>query len=540
MKFGIQMFGAYQIFKQNPEKFFSEAARAGFSLIEPRLASQSGGVAWNLEQLEKYLKLMGNYGLSVYSCQILPSDFEALLPKLKNVTEKYGIRQYVLPCPSPVTEEHYQKEIQHLKELAIQTHSFGAELLLHNSAEESAQRFGKMTAYEWLLEKGEGKLGAQVDVGWLLYGGEDPEAFLWRNRDRVRSLHYKDMKWSQGKMTETSIGKGLVDMIACFQFARAQEIPQIMDQDSSNDMAGDIRETGALLKKLTGCRERTKSTLCIFDTETGKLKKLHTYNKIVEAPNWSKDGKSLFFNSEGHIYKYSIETDEEELIESGICNDCNNDHVLSPDGTQIAVSHCTSCWQSQIFILPIEGGKEEIVVSESPSFLHGWSPDGKELSYCGMRDYGNGMEVDIYTISVNDRKEKRLTRDCGFNDGPEYSPDGKSIWFHSTRNGLTQIFRMNAEDGSNQIQMTDNERNNWFPHISPDGNKVVYLSYSKNGLEPEEHLPNMNVELWMMDSNGENHSKILGFFGGQGSINVNSWSQDSRNLAMVIYELEHK
>lgn len=92
----------------------------------------------------------------------------------------------------------------------------------------------------------------------------------------------------------------------------------------------------------------------------------------------------------------------------------------------------------------------------------------------------------------------------------------------------------------NQTQMTDNERNSLFDHISSDNEKVVYLSYSKEGLDAAEHLPKMNVELWMMDADGGNKEKILEFFGGQGSINVNSWSPDSKKIAFVTYELEHK
>ena len=87
--------------------------------------------------------------------------------------------------------------------------------------------------------------------------------------------------------------------------------------------------------------------------------------------------------------------------------------------------------------------------------------------------------------------------------------------------------------------MTDNERNNWFPHISPDGKKVVYLSYRKDDLDPNEHLPNMQVELWLMNPDGSDKHKILSFFGGQGSINVNSWSPDSKEFAFVSYELLH-
>lgn len=117
----------------------------------------------------------------------------------------------------------------------------------------------------------------------------------------------------------------------------------------------------------------------------------------------------------------------------------------------------------------------------------------------------------MYTIPVNGGAEKRLTKG-GFNDGPEYSPDGKYIWYNATNSGLMQVWRM-ERDGGEQTQITENRRNNWFPHVSPDGKRVVYISYGPEQLEPHEHLPNMPVELWLMDADGENQHKILSQIG---------------------------
>ena len=154
--------------------------------------------------------------------------------------------------------------------------------------------------------------------------------------------------------------------------------------------------------------------------------------------------------------------------------------------------------------------------------------------------------MDIYSISAEkgnesgqEQEEKQLTGHAAFNDGPEYDPDGKHIWFNSTRTGLMQIWKMDR-DGENQTQMTFEEQNNWFAHVSPDGKKVVNLSYSKEGLDADEHLPNMQVSLWTMKPDGTDRKKLLDFFGGQGSVNVNSWSPDSRRFAFVAYELMHR
>lgn len=175
-------------------------------------------------------------------------------------------------------------------------------------------------------------------------------------------------------------------------------------------------------------------------------------------------------------------------------------------------------------------------IVEAPNWVQGKN-DGKELAYCAFRQVDGKQTVDIYTIPASGGQEKRLTTE-GFNDGPEYSPDGKHIWFISTRSGLMQLYRMNT-DGSEIKQMTFEDYNNWFGHVSPDCKKVVNLSYRKGDLQPNEHLPNMQVQLWLMNYDGSNRRKILEFFGGQGSINVNSWSGDSRYFAFVSYDIQN-
>ena len=276
------------------------------------------------------------------------------------------------------------------------------------------------------------------------------------------------------------------------------------------------------------------SILETLDVDTGKRVVLREFEDTVEAPNWTKDGKYLIYNRAGRIYRYELASGAVTEIYSGDITDCNNDHVLSPDGKSIAVSHATyEDGLSRIYTLPLSGGEPVLVTPIAPSYLHGWSPNGRTLAYCAER---NG-QYDIYTIPVSGGREKRLTSAPGLDDGPEYSPDGRHIWFNSTRSGLMQIWRMEA-DGSNPTQMTFDESNNWFAHVSPNGDRVVYITYRKGDVESDKHPPNKEVQLRLMSSEGGDFKVIAEFFGGQGTINVNSWSPDNKTIAFVSYRLK--
>lgn len=281
--------------------------------------------------------------------------------------------------------------------------------------------------------------------------------------------------------------------------------------------------------------EKVTSFLEIFDLKTNKRTILKEFPYLIEAPDWTPDGKWLVFNSEGLIYKMPASGGEPQLIDTGFANRCNNDHLISPDGKLLAVSHRSLPeGRPTIFVLNAEGGTPIQLTPSLPSYLHGWSPDGKALTYCANR---NG-EMDVYTINLDGTNETRLTTTEGLNDGPEYSPDGKYIWFNSMQTGLMQIWRMKT-DGSEQTQITfDEDRNSWFPHISPDGKNVVYVAYRKGDLEPHEHLRYKNVEIRIIPIDGGESKTLIELFGGQGTFNVNSWSPDSKQFAFVSFRLD--
>jgi len=252
-----------------------------------------------------------------------------------------------------------------------------------------------------------------------------------------------------------------------------------------------------------------------------------------EAPNWSHDGTYFLFNQEGHVLRLPVAGGTPTTIDTDAATHCNNDHGISPDSTLLAISDQSQPdHQSSVYVVPIGGGTPRRVTQNSPSYWHGWSPDGKTLAFVGRRN----DDFDIYTIPVTGGDETRLTTAKGLDDGPEYSPDGNYIYFNSERTGHMQIWRMHA-DGSAQEQVTFDDFNNWFPHISPDGRWMVFLSY---GNDVTGHPPNKDVQLRLMNVSGGKPGTITvlaRLFGGQGTINVPSWAPDSLKVAFVSYEL---
>jgi len=292
-----------------------------------------------------------------------------------------------------------------------------------------------------------------------------------------------------------------------------------------------------MLSTVYAQRNNVTSTLEISDL-SGKRTVIKEFPFLIEAPNWTPDGKWLIYNSSGKLYKISPDSPGEPIqINTGFATNCNNDHILSFDGKMIAISHGTKeDRQSRIYTLPVEGSEfPRLITPLAPSYLHGISPDNKYLAYCADRK-GN---YDIYIIPFEGGEEIRLTTEEGLDDGPEYSPDGKHIWFNSVRSGLMQVWRMKA-DGSEQTQMTSDEtRNSWFPHISPDGKQVLFITYTKGDVEPGDHPANKNVELRLMPATGGEAKTLIKLFGGQGTFNVNSWAPDSKRFAFVSYKLNN-
>lgn len=272
-----------------------------------------------------------------------------------------------------------------------------------------------------------------------------------------------------------------------------------------------------------------RSELAIYDLTSGTVTTVLRTDQLIEAPNWTIDGKALIVNGDGLLFRVVLDGEAKlDRIDTGFAVVCNNDHGISPDGKTLVISDGTENGESCIYTLPIGGGAPNRVTSNTPSYWHGWSPDGATLAYCAAR----GDVYDIYTCGVNGGPETRLTFGKGHSDGPDYTPDGKWIWFNSTQGGTMQLWRM-MPDGSDQQQMTDDERVNWFPHPSPDGQFILYVAYEN---DVTGHPRDKNVELRLMSAAGGAPRTLLKIFGGQGSINVPCWEPSSKRFAFVSYQ----
>jgi TolB protein len=272
------------------------------------------------------------------------------------------------------------------------------------------------------------------------------------------------------------------------------------------------------------------SNLEILEVASGKRNIIYSVPYSIQAPNWMKDGKDLIFNDDkGLINRFDLTAKSVSTINTATVTNNNNDHVISFDGKMLGLSSSVrSLGGSIIYTVPLSGGTPKQITPKGPSYLHGWSPDGNFLVFCGERS----GEYDVYKVPSTGGPEVKLTETKGLDDGPEYSPDGKYIYFNSVRSGSMQIWRMKP-DGKDPEQVTNDEFNNWFAHISPDGKQIVFISFLKEEVQPGIHPPYKHVYIRLMPFAGGPAKVIAYVYGGQGTINTPSWSPDSKRVAFV-------
>lgn len=409
-------------------------------------------------------------------------------------------------------------------------------------------------------------LGSWVDyhrkVGWMVrksLDGNSPHVNAVEHGDGLTSLQFRRTAGAQTeehrlKMTHANIlqleRKGNLYIMRAAIYGELFQTDTIAGLDLGDEVYvglfvgshnSDVLETGvfsnvSITVPYKGeSNQETQmvlgSNLELLEVASGTRNMIYKVPFSIQAPNWTADGKSLIFNNaKGLIYQFDLTTLLPTQINTGKVITNNNDHVISFNGKTLGLSSdVKNLGGSIIYTVPIEGGEPFQVTPKGPSYLHGWSPDGNDLVFCGER---NG-EFDVYKISAKGGKEIRLTTTTGLDDGPEYSPDGKYIYFNSVRSGLMQIWRMRP-DGNQQEQVTTDDLNNWFAHISPDGKSLVYLSFLKEETPAGIHPPYKHVYIRMLATDGKTPPKVLAYiYGGQGSINTPSWSPDSKRIAFI-------
>lgn len=269
-----------------------------------------------------------------------------------------------------------------------------------------------------------------------------------------------------------------------------------------------------------------RSELCLYDLETGQVQLLLDYAGHIEAPNWHPDGY-LIVNGDGKLSRVSLTGPALQPIDTGHAISCNNDHGISPDGKTLVISDSSQTDSSCIYTLPVAGGVPIRVTDETPSYWHGWSPDGQRLAYVGRRDGGFAL----FTCPVTGGAEFCVTDTFDHIDGPDYTPCGEWIWFNGELDGIVDLWRIRPS-GDDLQQMTADQAVNWFPHPSPDGRHVLYLAYPQG---TQGHPADLNVTLRVMPADGGRSRRLVALFGGQGTINVPSWSPDGARFAFMRY-----
>ena len=362
--------------------------------------------------------------------------------------------------------------------------------------------------------------GAATEEKKFTLAGADVVQLERKEGRYIMSVAHKGETFVSAKLDSLELGDDVyVGLFIC------SHNPNVSEQALFNN----VRIVAPATKSLVPYRDYLGSAIEILDINDQNSKIIYQIPKSLQAPNWTKDGKSLIYNRDGALYNFDLASGTPKVINTGVADKNNNDHVISFDGTMLTISSGNGDKGASLgFTVPIGGGEAKQITPIGPSYMHGWSPDGKYIVFCGNR---NG-EYDVYRIPSGGGPEERLTNTPGLDDGPEYSPDGKYIYFNSGRSGLMQVYRMKA-DGSEQTQLTHDDFNNWFPHISPDGKWIVYITFLKDEVAPGDHPFYKHVYLRLMPAAGGPSTVIAYLYGGQGTINTPSWAPDSRHLAFV-------
>jgi Tol biopolymer transport system component len=406
-------------------------------------------------------------------------------------------------------------------------------------------------------------------VGWMVRASSDDNAAhvsATVHGDGLTALQWRAMKgaFMRDPQDEIFSVKKHVSIIQLerhgttfiMRVAHTGEPLQVVGEHMMNDFPGEVLSGIFITSHSTDVKEQAKvwnvridqpvsddynpnasgylgSRLETINVFTGERKIIYESPDRIEAPNWMPDGKMLLFNANGSLYTIPLTGGSTQKLNTDFADRNNNDHGISFDKKMLAISHHRQGLPgggSTVYVLPLQGGTPKQITEATPSYFHGWSADGKHVVVVGQR---STKTYDIYKVPVNGGKEIKLTStpEGAHVDGPEYSPDGKWIYYNGSTTGTMQLWRMKP-NGTNHEQITFDEYNNWFPHISPDGKWIVFISFPPT-INFNDHPAYKRVMLRLMPVSGGAPRVIAYLYGGQGTINVPSWSPDSKYVAFV-------
>jgi len=273
------------------------------------------------------------------------------------------------------------------------------------------------------------------------------------------------------------------------------------------------------------------SSVQILQTEDEARRAVVVWNGPgrVNSPNWMPDQKNLYAYKDGQIIRIPLldplNGGKPEAVDTAGLVDCVGDYGISPDGKAMALSCAeTKGGIRNLYVLPF-GGAPRKLTEGAPSFFHGWSADGSTLLFTR----GKAAAADFFSVPAAGGPEKRLTSDT-LHDGPEFTPDGKFIYYDSSRSGSSQIWRMKA-DGTGAIQITDDGMENQSPHVSPDGACVAWLQ-----MKPGGGTGVQDASIQLLSVKDGVIRTLVNFQGNRGSFTMPVWG-DKNHLALVSYQM---
>ena len=241
-------------------------------------------------------------------------------------------------------------------------------------------------------------------------------------------------------------------------------------------------------------------SLITMDFDGSDKKVVHAEKKIVLLPEWSADGRKIYFTSyeqnNPNLYSIDVKTKQKKLISSH--EGLNTSASSHPDNKSIAL-RLSKDGNAEIYIMNTQTGElnrltKNMAIDTAPSF----SPDGKEIAFVSNRS-GNPHIYRLWT--ENSSKVERVTEQGKYNQDPDYSPDGKYIAF----TGRDEFFAFDIflfELSSKTIsRLTQKQGKNESPSFSPDSKMIVFSSdrKGKNAL----YISNIKGDKQVMIYSGE-------------------------------------